>query len=141
MADCSGYGFGATIQLCVSGPVGNGNKANLQISFDNTGNFNFDESEVITVSNWDGKEVVADITPALVTFSAGYSSSNCTVTAQVTVTPTKDNMGTILVEFMFTDCGPTAQTYNAEVFENCGGVGPHTISEMSTFTLDGLACM
>ena len=140
MPDCSGYGIAAQIDLCVDGPVGLGQRANLTVTIRNTtmGNF-MNPAPSVMVSDWDGSEVKLDITSFL---SNGLNTANCTTTASLTITPDDGtNTGTMLLEYVFTDCMPQpGSDFEARVFENCGGAGPHVVSEMMMFTLDGMAC-
>lgn len=139
MADCSGYGIGVKFQLCVDGPVGNGKKANLIIYIDNAGRYSFDENTPIEVSNWDGSALKLDVT-ALVRY--GFDDANCSeMVATLSVIPDGgSDGGKLLLEFALNNCDEATNSYDPQVFENCGGPGPHLISEMSTFKLDGIAC-
>lgn len=136
MTDCTGYGFGNQINLCLKGAVGNGNTADLDIQIDNTGRSNFDDSQTVTVSDWDGNKVVVDLTSILGFY--GFNDSLCTVNARLTITPDTSTSGTMLLEFKLTNC-VSGGSPNAYV--ECGGAGPHIISEMSTFDFSGSACI
>ncbi|GHA18752.1 hypothetical protein GCM10008090_30450 [Arenicella chitinivorans] len=138
MADCSGYGIGVRFFLCVDGAVGNGKKANLTISISNQGRYSYDTSSPITVPNWDGSALSVNLDNLL---TYGFSNANCDIKTTLKIKPDGgSNSGTLLLEHVLTNCGPATTSYYPQVFENCGGVGPHVISEMSTFSLEFVGC-
>ena len=132
MPDCTGYGFGVDITLCVNGPVGNGNRADLTITLNNTVRDNFTETPVVRF-NWDGRRLEVPLS-----LSSGFNTADCTTReAKLTIIPDSGvNTGTLLLEFTLDDCSAAGGPSLPQVFENCGGAGPHVISEMSTYTLD-----
>ncbi len=135
MADCSGYGIGTRFTLCVDGPVGNGKRANLTILIDDAGRYQFNTDTPIVVSNWDGSALKINLDSKL---SDGLNLADCDVTANLKVTPKGGtNGGTLLLEFVMSNC---LNSGYPQIFENCGGAGPHVISEMSTFSLESAAC-
>lgn len=138
MADCSGYGIGARFTLCVDGPVGNGNKANLTIYVSNAGMNQFNTGTPIVVNNWDGSRVKVNLDSLV---AGGFDNANCDMTTTLEVIPKGGtNGGTLKLEFLLTNCGPGGSG-DPQVFENCGGAGPHVISEMSTFSLEVVGCI
>ncbi|MCP3951992.1 MAG: hypothetical protein GY697_07205 [Desulfobacterales bacterium] len=139
MTDCTGYGFSSQMNLCLRGPVGKGHKANLDIKTGNASGWEFN-GDTITVPDWDGRKVEVDLTSALT--GSGLSGAICDVEARLTITPDSKNTysGTMLLEFIFTNCVDD-NSNDPNVYEECGGAGPHIVSEMSTFTLDGIACI
>lgn len=141
MPDCSGYGFEMGISLCVDSAVGNGEIADLTVTFTD---INFVDAPIqqgdVGVSNWDGNRLELDITDRIREFH-GFGLTNCgVITASLTIIPDGGtNTGTLLIEFTFDQCAANAEDYYAQIFENCGGAGPHVISEMATYTLDQAA--
>ncbi|GHA18736.1 hypothetical protein GCM10008090_30430 [Arenicella chitinivorans] len=140
MPDCSGYGFGLEINMCVDGEVGAGNYAQVTFSINETLNTNF-HTDSITRS-WDGSRTVFDVTSEMSSYG-GYGSANCTTkAARITIIPDANtNTGTLLIEFELDGCGAAPSSYSPQVVENCGGIGPYIISEMTTYTLDQPACV
>lgn len=141
MADCSGYGIATEILMCVNGPVGNGNRADLLITISNTSGDDFKE-ELLTVEDWDGTSVTVDISSDLNDFD-GFTTANCDLqSATLSVLPDGGgNSGKLIMKFVLANCGEAAESGLPQVFENCGGAGPHVISEISTFTLDTPFCV
>lgn len=134
MPDCSGYGFGVDISLCVNGPVGGGSNATLFITMTNTFRSNFDSSTINR--NWDGSRTKFIFSGDELDFY-GFNSVNCTTKEfALTIIPdAKANTGKLLLEFTLEGCS-AAGFDKPQVFENCGGAGPFVISEMSTYVLD-----
>ena len=142
MPDCSGYGFGVEITLCVDGPVGDGNEANLTILFSNAAGISapstFDFDPIMTT--WDGSVLEVDLTDKI---DNGFAFANCaTKLAKLTIIP--DNgptQGQLLIEITLSDCGAAPNNFSyPQVLENCGNAGPHIISAMSTYNVDQDAC-
>ena len=140
MPDCSGYGFGQGISLCVNGAVGNGSIADLFITFSSTTSESPIGAGELMEPNWNGKQIEIDITDNMV-FHHGFAVADCTIiSAKLTIIPDGGtNTGTLLIEFTFDQCVASTEDYHAQIFENCGGAGPHVISEMATYTLDQAA--
>jgi hypothetical protein len=138
MPDCSGYGFGINITVCVNGQVGDGNSATVSFVISETLNSNFSSTTINR--GWNGSRTVYDVSSEL--SSQGYSAANCTTKkARITIIPDANKItGKLLIEFELDGCGPASQSYDPQVMENCGGTGPFIISEMTTYTLDQVAC-
>ena len=143
MSDCTGYGINQQIYLSTDGGVGNGATANLTIRIENgVSPFyvdNFDTSKTVVVNNWDGSDITVDVTSLLI--EDGYYSfvgASCDLEARLTIMSRGDNRyGTMLLEFIFTNCVSDFGTYGvAQVFDNCGGAGPHVVSQMQNFYLE-----
>jgi len=163
MSNCTGYTFSSFINLCADGPVGDGNTANLdiQVFVDQ-----IDGDEVnTTVTDWDGTEVVVDLTNFVGTgnfsiefFSPSFFQDTCDVdSAQLTISPdsTDGSTGILKLDIVISNCvgrqttTPSATTTSAPaaaivattsaptptIDENCGSSGPHTITEMMAFSL------
>ena len=142
MPDCSGYGFGVDIRLCVNDAVGNGKSANLLVAFlDTTAGESPITAGGVEVLGWNGNRLELDITPHIVSHH-GFAVADCNVkSAKLTVTPDGgSNTGTLLIEFTFDQCVASTEDFHPQIFENCGGAGPHVISEMGTYVLDQAAC-
>ena len=139
MPDCSGYGFGLDITLCVNGQVGHGQSASITFVINETSRSNFSTSSINRF--WDGSRTVYDVTSSFSLY--GYSSSNCTTKkARITIIPDANKItGKLLIEFELDGCGPASQSYYPQVMENCGGSGPFIISEMATYSLDQSVCV
>lgn len=138
MADCSGYGIGTRFTLCVDGPVGNGNKANLTIYITNAGRYQFFTGSPVLVNNWDGSRLKVNLDSLV---ADGLDNANCDMTTTLEVIPTGGtNGGTLVLEFLMSNCAAATSSSGPQVFENCGGAGPHVISEMSTFSLESVGC-
>lgn len=159
--NCTGYNFFPSIRLCTTGPVGDGQTADLFV--DVFSDVVLASLSTETVQAWDGAEVVVDFTSAVGTsFFAAFSEnfdSSCEITsAQLTITPdsTDGTTGLLTLEIVINGCedlnattttsspgttaGPTSTPAPlVTVFENCGGAGPHTITEMTAFDLSGSA--
>lgn len=146
MSDCTGYGVRTLIDLCVSGPVGDNNTATLQIRISDVGGGQtFNGGAIVLVPDWDGRRRKVDVTGTL-NLAEDYSfpGANCDLTAFLTIIPSGQGAsGTLLLEFVFANCAPNANGVSRngpDVFNLCGGAGPHIVSEMSTFTLSEGSC-
>lgn len=143
MTDCSGYGFSDAVSVCTSGPVGGGNTATLTMDINSSGsNTNFNNQQ-ITIPAWDGSNISVDVT-SLLTSDSGFSSANCTsVSANLSLLSQGDGrQGYVLIEYTLDGCSAAQQNYYPQVSENCGGTGPHVISQMqSIYFGDSVICV
>ena len=144
MSDCSGYGIFADVAICVDGPVGKGAKADLNIELSNpTNTYAFNPSSIyLYFPDWDGSEIIIDLLERNY-LSSGLNTANCTVdSATLRISPDNggSNMGEVEIQYVLSDCAPISSNFPARVFENCGGAGPHVISETRVFTLQFTGC-
>ena len=172
MSNCTGYSINPFIDLCTTGPVGNGNTANLSVQV-SSAVINRSSSSV-TVPDWDGSEVVVDLTNLVGNgiFNISDSSVDDTcdvISAQLTITPDtpSGSTGVMMLEIVIDNCignmhaagivaatttpsptttpGPTTTpappttttSSTTTIDQNCGSPGPHTLSEMMAFDLNG----
>ena len=49
-------------------------------------------------------------------------------------------MGEVEIKYVLSNCAPVTTTFPARVYENCGGAGPHVISETRVFSLEVTGC-
>ena len=143
MPDCTGYqgGYTESFTLCVDGPVGNGATANLSII--SAGPFGgpmipaiYPEGLLVaSVPNWDGSDVSANGDLSLIAAGPRFAGSQCDVSSLVfTVSPDPGSTsGTLSIAITIDNCVEPALT-------SCGGPGPHVVTAMSSFSLDGPGC-
>jgi len=127
MSNCTGYTFSSFINLCADGPVGDGNTANLDVQVSVN---QIDGGRVnTTVADWDGTEVVVDLTDFVGTgnfsiafFSPSFFEDTCDVdSAQLTISPdsTDAATGILKLDIVISNCSgrqtttPSATTTSA----------------------------
>lgn len=152
MSNCTGYNFGSTLTLCGEGAIGGGNSADLGVNLSNGQTLNGST----TIVGWDGTELVIDM------LAEGLSNGQflrfdvnpfetCTIdSATLTLIPdgVDTNTGMALFELVIKDCDggaslgtpTTTPTLVPYTNDSCGGIGPHTITEMIPFTLADGGC-
>jgi len=127
MSNCTGYTFNSFIDLCADGPVGDGNTANLDVQV--SVNQISGRSANTRVADWDGTEVVVDLTDFVGTdnfsiefFSPSFFEDTCDVdSAQLTISPdsTDAATGILKLDIVISNCSgrqtttPSATTTSA----------------------------
>lgn len=152
MSNCTGYSFDVSINLCAQDPLGDGGSSDLNLNI-STG-FMWGST---VIPAWDGKELVIDLIadPNITVVDFNTDDDRCDVEgAVITLIPddVNTNTGMALLEITVNNCdGPpmttspilgaststtTTPAPDQYVDENCGGSGPHVLSEMIPITLD-----
>lgn len=121
------FNLDAEVVVCVDGPVGGGNTANLDV-FVQSGDFNADDP-VGSTSNWDGSTV---------TYTGWLSSfDGCSpVSSMLTVTLVSTNEVEVTIQMVVNSCSTASDVYAA-----CGDAGPHTFTDSRTVTMTGTPCI
>jgi hypothetical protein len=125
------YEYDIPIEVCVDGPVGGGDTAEMTVFLTSGGStpVTFD-SPAGTVSDWDGSPVV------FTNFVNDNIGSTCDWgPGSLTVALVGDNEVEVTIELVASNCGSTGSIYSS-----CGDDGPHTFTDTKIVPMSGVPC-